>query len=444
MAGYGYQQPYGASAPGAPGYAPPGGAYQVPPAQPAYGVQPGYAHPGYAQPQPGFAPQPGFGYGAPAAPASGTYQVPPAAAPAPYQPPGGLAVVPGSGAPPPAAYSAPAKVPVAVKAPEPVVYTPDDQSTGHPTCTPAADFDAERDATAINDAFTMSGGLRTVINILAYRSTPQRVEIRSMYKTMYGRDLLTTIDENSTRNTQRVLQAMCRESDERDAHVIMKAFKGRGYEPDVILYILISRGSDELKAVKARYKKMFDIELEDHIKKECSGPFMKLLIGLAQANRCDWNTPVKVDKCKRDAEALYKAGEGQWGTETSEFRRILNLRSVPQLRCIFDQYSKISTHTIEESCKREMKGDLLKAVKKIIRFAQDPYKFYAREIYKSMKGLGTDDRKLVHLIVDRCEIDMVEIKKIFEKEHKATMASWIKSDTSFEYKECLLALIRES
>lgn len=245
----------------------------------------------------------------------------------------------------------------------------------------------------------------------------------------------------------------------------MQAFKGRGYEPDVILYILISRGSDELKAVKARYKKMFDIELEDHIKKECSGPFMKLLIGLAQANRCDWNTPVKVDKCKRDAEALYKAGEGQWGTETSEFRRILNLRSVPQLRCIFDQYSKvrlllplsadlywadwvssvqISTHTIEESCKREMKGDLLKAVKKIIRFAQDPYKFYAREIYKSMKGLGTDDRKLVHLIVDRCEIDMVEIKKIFEKEHKATMASWIKSDTSFEYKECLLALIRES
>lgn len=248
----------------------------------------------------------------------------------------------------------------------------------------------------------------------------------------------------------------------------------------------------------SRYKQMFDIELEEHIKKECNGPFAKLLIGLVQANRTDWKTEVKVDKCKRDAEALYKAGEGQWGIETSEFRRILNLRSVPQLRCIFDQYSKVPCHShptttlvpflcwqspqlfytrtqltpepeprltiapttpnptptpstfqiskrsIEESCKKEMKGHLLKAVKKIIRFAQDPYSFYAREIYKSMKGFGTDDRTLVHLIVDRCEVDMVEIKAAFVKNHKATMASWIKSDTSFEYKECLLALIRES
>jgi len=270
------------------------------------------------------------------------------------------------------------------------------------------------------------------------------VEVRKMYKTMYGKDLLTTIDDNSSRNTQRVLQAMCRDAAERDAHVIMKSFKGRGYEPDVILYILISRSHDDLTAVKQRYQEMYDISLEDHIKKETSGAFMKLLIGLAQANRTDWKTEVKVDKCKRDAEALYKAGEGQWGVETSEFRRILNLRSVPQLRCIFEQYSKISKRNIEESCKREMSGDLLKAVKKIIRFAQDPYAFYARELYKSMKGFGTDNRKLVHLIVDRCEIDMVQIKAHFAKEYKATLASWIKSDTSYEYKDCLLALIGES
>jgi hypothetical protein len=64
-----------------------------------------------------------------------------------------------------------------------------------------------------------------VINILAFRSTEQRLEVRLMYKTMYGRDLLTTIDDNSSRNTQRVLQAMCRERDERDAHVIMKVHR---------------------------------------------------------------------------------------------------------------------------------------------------------------------------------------------------------------------------
>ena len=59
-----------------------------------------------------------------------------------------------------------------------------------------------------------------------------------------------------------------------------------------------------------------------------------------------------VEKCKRDAEALYKAGEGKWGVETSEFRRILNLRSVPQLRCIIDQYSKVRVRLLVRVCVR--------------------------------------------------------------------------------------------
>jgi hypothetical protein len=91
-------------------------------------------------------------------------------------------------------------------------------------CLPAKDFDPERDATAIDHSFKEKGayGLRSVINVLSYRSTAQRQEVRKFYKTMTGRDLLTTIDENSSRNTQRLLQAMCRARDERDAHTINK------------------------------------------------------------------------------------------------------------------------------------------------------------------------------------------------------------------------------
>ena len=70
--------------------------------------------------------------------------------------------------------------------------------------------------------------------------------------------------------------------------------------------------------------------------------------------------------------------------------------------------------------------------------------FYATELYKSMKGFGTDDRKLIHIIVDRCEIDMVDVKQRFESQYNATLASWIKSECSFEYKDCLLYLIGES
>eukprot|EP00041_Stephanoeca_diplocostata_P017061 m.339396 g.339396 ORF g.339396 m.339396 type:complete len:181 (+) comp20583_c1_seq3:1487-2029(+) len=139
----------------------------------------------------------------------------------------------------------------------------------------------------------------------------------------------------------------------------------------------------------------------------------------------------------------YDAGEGKWGTETSVFRRILCVRSVPQLRCIFQEYDKICKYTIEQSCKREMSGNLLKGVRTIIRFAEDHHLYFATVLYKSMKGLGTDDRQLVRTVVSRCEYDMVEIKQAFQRKYGKPLSKMIRGDCSGDYKECLLRLIGE-
>ena len=60
-----------------------------------------------------------------------------------------------------------------------------------------------------------------------------------------------------------------------------------------------------------------------------------------------------------------------------------------------------------------------------------------------MKGLGTNDRQLVRLVVTRCEIDMTEIKEAFERLFGESLKSMIKGDTSGSYKYGLYALIGE-
>lgn len=42
-----------------------------------------------------------------------------------------------------------------------------------------------------------------------------------------------------------------------------------------------------------------------------------------------------------------------------------------------------------------------------------------------MKGLGTDDNRLIRLIVTRCEVDMGEIKNVFLQQYGESLEDFI-------------------
>lgn len=143
---------------------------------------------------------------------------------------------------------------------------------------------------------------------------------------MLGRDLLKDIDDKVSGTYQRTILALMRDEPERDAHLLYKALSGWGVDADVLTEVLVSRNNEQLTAIKAQYREMYKVDLDKAIEKGCSGQFAKLMIGLAQANRTPWNTEVDTVKMRADARKLYSAGEGRWGTERSEFRRLMNVR----------------------------------------------------------------------------------------------------------------------
>lgn len=58
-----------------------------------------------------------------------------------------------------------------------------------------------------------------------------------------------------------------------------------------------------------------------------------------------------------------------------------------------------------------------------VRYARDPIKYYAEELYKSMIGLGTDDDKLIRIIVTRSDIDLFLIKMKYKELYIKTLTS---------------------
>jgi len=66
------------------------------------------------------------------------------------------------------------------------------------------------------------------------------------------------------------------------------------------------------------------------------------------------------------------------------------------------------------------------AITDAVEVSKSPLDFFATRLYKSMKGLGTNDTALIRLMISRSEIDLVQVKEVFKAKYKKTLYSFIK------------------
>ena len=59
---------------------------------------------------------------------------------------------------------------------------------------------------------------------------------------------------------------------------------------------------------------------------------------------------------------------------------------------------------METAIDEEIDGDLRKAYKAVVRMACDPARYFSRNCYKAMRGLGTDDDALQRAVIFTSEV----------------------------------------
>ncbi|XP_014670294.1 PREDICTED: annexin-B12-like [Priapulus caudatus] len=293
------------------------------------------------------------------------------------------------------------------------------------TVKPYSPFNGQADAEVIRKAMKGFGtDEKAIIDVLAHRNNAQRQKITLDFKTMYGKDLIKELKSELSGKFEDVILALLMKPSDYDAMCIYNAIQGLGTDEGALIEILCTRSNKQMLEIKQAYKT------------KCGG---NVVVWLAW--RLDIDATLGELIMTYLQLALYEAGEKKWGTDESRFNAILAAQSFPQVQRVCDEYQKLTGHAMEKAISGEMSGDLKQGMMTIVKCVRNRSAYFAERLYTSMKGLGTNDRQLVRVVVTRCEVDMVQIKQEFQRNYGKTLESFINDDTSGDYKRVLVALV---
>ncbi|XP_076118847.1 annexin A2-A-like [Alosa pseudoharengus] len=311
----------------------------------------------------------------------------------------------------------------------------------YPTVVPASDFDPDKDAARIETAIKTKGvDEQTITDILTRRTYNQRREIAFAYERRAKKDMITALKGALSGSLEALVLGLMKSTSQYDATEIKSSIKGLGTDEETLIELVCSRSRAELVEIKSVYKELFKKDLEKDVAGDTSGEFRALLLALVEAKRDEPSTVVDYEKIDEDARALYEAGVKRKGTDVKTWISIMSERSVPHLRKVFDRYKSYSPYDMQESIRKEVKGDLEKSFLTLVQCFENKQLYFASRLAEAMKGKSAKDKVVTRIMVSRCEVDLMKIRSEFKKQQGKSLYQSIAEHTKGDYQRALLTL----
>ena len=297
------------------------------------------------------------------------------------------------------------------------------------------------DAKKLHKAFKGLGcDTTSVIQILAHRISEQRDLIQQEYETTYSEPLSKRLSSEIHGHLKKALLLWLLDPPTRDANIVRNALTSPVVDNQAITEIICSRNPSQLRRLKEVYLSTYHSSIENDIEKQTSGDHKKLLLAYVSTPRYEGH---ELDKMlvEEDAKKLYKSGEKRIGTDEKTFIKIFSEGSATHLAAVNSAYNASFGNSLEKAIKKETSGSFMSGLLTILRCATNSPMYFAKILRKSMKGIGTDDSRLIRVIVTRTEIDMKHIKAAYYKKYGKPLTHAVRKDTTGHYENFLIHLL---
>jgi len=219
-----------------------------------------------------------------------------------------------------------------------------------------------------------------------------------------------------------------------DAETIHKAVQGMGTDEKAINQVLGHRTKEQIQQIAKDYEHAHKVSLLNDIKGDTSGNYKRLLVSLI-------NSPVQNKK-----ELILKATKGM-GTTEKYLVDVLAPSSNHEIIELYQNDPKIIHAIIDDVSS----GNFAKVVEELLKGKRDERESIpddeahtaAERLFKAGEGkLGTDEKVFNEVITHYSPQALKQISHEYQKKHKHTLDQAIKGETSGNYEDLLVALLK--
>uniref|UniRef100_A0A8C0IU99 Annexin n=1 Tax=Chelonoidis abingdonii TaxID=106734 RepID=A0A8C0IU99_CHEAB len=125
------------------------------------------------------------------------------------------------------------------------------------------------------------------------------------------------------------------------------------------------------------------------------------------------------------------------GTDEQAIIDVLTKRSNAQRQQIARSFKEQFGKDLIASLKSELSG---KFERLIVALMYSPFKYDAKELHDSLKGLGTSEGVIIEILASRTKVQIKEIIKAYKEEYGSNLEEDIKSDTSGYFERILVSV----
>ena len=277
----------------------------------------------------------------------------------------------------------------------------------------------------------------TCLEIVITNNLQQRLEISNMYQELYKKSLYEEIKSKLSGNFKELVGYLFLSPQEFGAKMLKRGFKGFTIDEEIIFEILSAHTFEEYKLIEEAYKNETKKELKKDIEKYFSGNLKKNLLNLISTQRRINQTP-DMKFCEQLADELIKEDIKKWIDNVNLIKKVFIECSPEEMILIGRFYFEKTGNSLIEDIEKKIGGKNKTFLREVLYNNIVPHELYAEKIYKSIKGVGTNNSLLNRCLASRCGLDMNQIKEIYLWKYKNSLKQDIIGDCSgMHQKLCL-------